>query len=67
MRKVENFYKNLKIMLKEKGISYTQFAEMIGVSNSCVSKWIHGQREPTLSNINKVLEILDSTFEEMME
>ena len=67
MTVAERFAKNLKLMLKEKGINNVTFAEMVGVTDSCVSKWIYAQREPTLSNLYKITKVLDCTFDELVE
>ena len=63
---LKNFSKNLMIMLKEQGLTKNQFSKMIGVSSSCVSKWILCQREPTLTNIYKICKVLNCTFEELI-
>lgn len=66
-KEFKNFAKNLKIFLKEKNLKQTQFAELMKVSNSCVSKWILEQREPTLTNISNMLKILNCTFEDLID
>lgn len=62
----ESFAKNLKNMLAEAGIKQFKFAKMVGVSPSCVSKWLLGEREPTLGNIVKILEILECSFDDLI-
>ncbi len=62
----ESFAKNLKNMLNEAGIKQFQFAKMMGVSASCVSKWLLAEREPTLGNIVKMLKILECSFDDLI-
>ncbi len=62
----ESFAKNLKNMLSEAGIKQFQFAKMMGVSASCVSKWLLAEREPTLGNIVKMLKILECSFDDLI-
>lgn len=53
-------------MLSEAGIKQFQFAKMLGVSASCVSKWLLAEREPTLGNIVKMLKILECNFDDLV-
>ena len=62
----ESFAKNLKNMLSEAGIKQFQFAKMMGVSASCVSKWLLAERVPTLGNIVKMLKILECSFDDLI-
>lgn len=62
-----NFEKNVKVMLKEKGISQAEFARRLGVGKSTVSNWLCSHREPSLSYIRKILKVLNCTFDELVE
>lgn len=63
---LENFARNLKIYLREKNLKQNAFAKLVGVSATCVSKWLLQQREPTLSNIYKITEVLNCSFEDLI-
>ena len=65
MKQLEIFAKNLKQFLKESGLNQKEFAERVGVSATCVSKWILCQTEPTYTNIFNITKILKCTFEEL--
>ena len=67
MDRLKTFAKNLKIYIKEAGLNQKEFAEKVGGSRTCVSKWILMQREPTYSNICNILKVLNCTFEELSE
>lgn len=43
------FAENLKQLRKERGVTQAQLAQIVGVSQQCVSQWEHAQIEPTLS------------------
>ena len=47
----KDFGTRLKEMLKKKKISQNKYAALIGVSNTCVSYWITGKRQPSAENI----------------
>lgn len=63
---LNNFSKNLKLKLKEENLTQRQFAKLINVSATCVSKWILCQREPTLNNIIKILKLFALTFDDLI-
>lgn len=46
-----NFGDRINDLLKEYGISQSELAKNIGVSQRAVSKWINHQAEPTESSI----------------
>lgn len=43
------FAENLKILRTEKKLSQGKLAELVGVSQQCVSEWENRRTEPTLS------------------
>ncbi len=49
--------------------NYTQgqLGIFLGVSKNTISMWEHGDFDPTLINICKLLDIFDCTFEELFE
>ncbi len=46
-----SFPQRLKELLKFENISQKEFAQRVGVSQSCVTFWIKGERQPTAENI----------------
>lgn len=50
-----------RTMLWEREISYSEFADIIGCTGSCVSNWIHGTRKPGRYYRNKICEVLGLT------
>ena len=67
MNVLENFRKNLKLMLKEKEISQSELARKTKIGKSTITHWLNDGIEPTLTNIYKLTEALDCTFEELVD
>lgn len=61
------FAKNLKMFIKQSGLNQKEFAKKVGVSETCVSKWILMQTEPTYTNICNILKVLKCSFEELSD
>lgn len=55
----------LYTLRKEKGLSQSQFGEMLGVTNKSVSKWETGSSKPGTKLIPRIAEILGITVEEL--
>ena len=53
--KVDNF-PNLDVVLKRKGISKTELAEMLGISTTALYSYISGN--PTMDSIQRVADVL---------
>ena len=53
------FGERLKELAIEKNLSQKEIAEMVGVSQKAVSKWINNQAEPTESNIRNTAIAFD--------
>ena len=51
------FAENLKMLRTEKGISQKQLAELVGVSQQCVSKWEADRADPTLTYLWKLADL----------
>ena len=67
MSLMENFERNMLLMLKEKGISQAELSKRIGVGKSTVNDWVHKHKEPSISNVYKIMKELNCTFEELVE
>lgn len=62
-----NFEKNVKLMLQEKSMSQAEFARRLKVGKSTISNWLKLHKEPTISNIYKILKELNCTFDDLVE
>lgn len=49
----------LKELLRERGISQSQLAEAVGVSNGAVSLWVAGKIQPKTSSLVKIAQYLN--------
>lgn len=56
-------FKELRI---EKGLSQTQIAEILNVSQSAVTKWETGRAEPTASNIEMASSFFNCTADYLL-
>ena len=63
---MERFEKNVKLMLEEKGISQAELARRLKTGKSTITGWLKEHKEPTISNIEKLLEEFNCTFEELI-
>ena len=61
------FANNLKIYIKQAGMNQKEFAAKVGVSETCVSKWLLMKTEPTYTNIYNILKVLKCTYEELSD
>lgn len=66
-RELKIFAKNLKTFIKQSGLNQKEFAQKVGVSETCVSKWILMRTEPTYTNIYNMLKVLNCSFEELSD
>ena len=53
--------------LKEKGITYCQFAEAIGVSVSAIYEWKKGNYKPKLDKLIAISKFLDISLDELVK
>lgn len=51
---------------KEKGLTQTQLAEMLGVSDKSISRWENGKTMPDLSLYEPLCEVLDIQISELL-
>lgn len=64
---VENFGKNLKMALVEKGMKQCQLADAIGVSYHTVSHFARGQKKPGLETLIKIANALGVTVDSLIK
>ena len=57
------FAENLKILRSEKKLSQKDLANMLGVTQQCVSEWELNKTEPTLSYLWKLADIFDISMD----
>ncbi len=56
---------NFKNILKNKGMSQKEAAEMLGLTESAISKYISGERSPRPDIIYNILNKFDVSYEEL--
>ena len=61
------FKDNLKNLRKLKNLSQQQLAEKLNVSFKTISHWELGYSEPSLSLLVKLKEILNASYEELLD
>ena len=58
---------NIVNRLQEIGMSQRRLAKLIGVTESALSRWVNGQREPRASMLYKISKILGVTMDDLMK
>lgn len=59
--------KNLEKLLKEAGLSQSEFASMVGVTSATMSRYVRGQREPKGPTLLKMAKVLGVSIEELWD
>ena len=62
---MKTFGQNLKLLRQQAGISQKAFAQKMQTTQQRVSEWETDKVEPTLTNIIKILSVLDVSFEDL--
>jgi len=60
---MSEFSQNLIRMRKENKISQQKLANLIGVTQQCVSEWEKDNIEPTLTNLVKLANVFDVSID----
>ncbi|EPU98761.1 helix-turn-helix domain-containing protein [Streptococcus dysgalactiae subsp. dysgalactiae] len=60
------FPQRLKKLRKEKGLTQKELGERLGVKQNTFTNWENGKREPNLSTILKLAEILETTTDNLL-
>lgn len=63
---MNEFAERLKKLRKEQAYTQQQLASLLGVSKSAISMYENGEREPELSIIQKIANILHVDMEELV-
>lgn len=58
-----DFCKNLKRLRKNKHISQSEMAEMLGVSQRTISHYENGTCEPNINSLGKIADILETSID----
>ncbi len=61
------FSKQLKALREEKQYSQKQLAEKLGVPVSTYANWEQGRREPSLSDIYNLIQVLETDANELFD
>ncbi|MGV3085296.1 MULTISPECIES: helix-turn-helix transcriptional regulator [Enterococcus] len=61
-----NLGKRLLELSVEKGISQRELATMIGVTETTVSRYIKGTREPKIEILSNLATVLDTTIDDLI-
>lgn len=51
----------------EKGLTQSDIAMSLGISDKAVSKWENGTAKPTIKNLRKLSDILDITLDDLLD
>lgn len=61
------FGENLKSIREFNNLSQKQLADLMGITQQRVSEWECGKVEPTLHNMIKLINVLNTSFEELTD
>ena len=61
-----SFGNNLKSLRTENKLSQAKLANMIGVTQQCISEWEKSNMEPTLSNLWMLSDIFEISIDELV-
>ena len=64
---MNTFGSNLKLLRKINKLSQKEFAERMKTTQQRVSEWECDKVEPTLSNIVKIIKVLNVTFDDLTD
>lgn len=63
----DRFGINLLSLLEDLRMTQAELAKRSGLTQACISQIINKEREPTLKTIIKILEVIPTTFERLIE
>ncbi|NLD50686.1 MAG: helix-turn-helix transcriptional regulator [Clostridiaceae bacterium] len=58
---------NIKFLRKQKGLSQKELADLLNVSRVTITRYENGTREPDITMIHKIAEVLETTAAELMK
>lgn len=59
--------KNLEQMRKDAGLTQAQLAELVDVTQECVSRWETGERSPMIATAFKIATVLNCTIDDLIK
>lgn len=59
--------KKLKTIRQRKGLSQTELAHAVGVSQNTISQWESGNRSPSISMLKRLAFVLECTADILLE
>ena len=57
----------IRAFTEKKQLKQYQLAQIAGISNGAMSKWINGQSSPELLNMLNICQYYDITIEDMLD
>ena len=57
---------NLKMLMKEQDLKQQALAEEIGISQSALSSWLSGKKEPSIESLWKLADFFDVSIDELV-
>ena len=58
--------KNLKMLMKGQDLKQQELAEEIGISQSAISSWLSGKKEPSIESLWKLADYFDVSIDELV-
>ena len=62
-----NIGENIKYIRKSKGLTQRELAEKIGVTDSAITRYEKGDREPNIETLNKIATALEVTINDLIK
>lgn len=63
---IEDFMKNLENLMYRQGISQNRLAEESGISQATISRYLKGERMPTLKAVINICCVLECDIDELV-
>ena len=63
---MDTLNERIKQLRKEKGLTQSQLADLLGVTDKAVSKWEVGETNPDISLLPKISEIFNVTLDYLL-
>ena len=61
-----SFSYNLKQLLEEREMTQAKFAELMGLTEVCISWYINANRTPSIATLLKMCDVLDCGMEDLV-
>ena len=60
------FAENLKLLMKEYDFNQVSLSEKTGISQSAISAWIAGKKEPSITSLWILSDLFNCTIDELV-